>query len=66
MKKLLVFVILLNISCNGTGQQKRNTGTENFDEAYRVVRSYGDSLKFKPKKKIHAIKINLVQKNTKT
>lgn len=51
MKLVLALLIILNISCRIEGQEKNQQHLENFDINHRFIGKYGDSTKYKPRKK---------------
>lgn len=53
MKKLILLVVILNLSCNGIGQEKKDDTKEAFDKAYRLIGTYGDSLEYKLRREIY-------------
>tara|TARA_E500000318_G_scaffold50683_1_gene47450 strand:- start:786 stop:1505 length:720 start_codon:yes stop_codon:yes gene_type:complete len=51
MKFVLALLICLNISCRIEGQEKNIHYSESFDTIHRLIGEYGDSTKYKPRKK---------------
>ncbi|MBS9463144.1 hypothetical protein KIM67_12045 [Flagellimonas sp. 389] len=51
MKYILALIIFFSISCCAEGQEKDKDNPKTFDTTYRLIGVYGDSTKFRPRKK---------------